>query len=257
MPPMSAAEYYAAKGVFRMRIALPGKDRRFTYLAALLHEKHEITAVDNSELVITGWPCNEELPENVSIVTCGPKNGPVGAVDLLMDEDYQHDIAWMTAEGAIASAMAASDQAIHGAECMVVGWGRIGKALTRRLVLLGAKVTVLSRRAEVCREISAAGAMCAPAAGAASVISGCKFIFSTPPVMTVDADALKMTDRDAVVIDLASPPYGVDMDAAVKLGIKAWREPGLPGRYCPVNAACSIYAALVRHGVLREVSDNG
>ena len=240
-----------------MKIALPGKDRRFTYLAALLCDKHEITDVAQSDVVITGWPCEQDIPQRLVLVTCGPKNGPDGSVDLLLDEDYQLDIAWMTAEGAIASAMAVSDRAIHGAECMVVGWGRIGRALTRRLVLMGAKVTVLTRRSEVCGEIGAAGALCAPAEAAASVISGCKFIFSTPAVMTIDESVLKMTDADAVVIDLASAPYGVDIAAAERLGIKAWREPGLPGRYCPVNAACSIYAALVRHGVLREVSENG
>lgn len=236
-----------------MRIALPGKDRRFTYLAALLSDKHELTDTAESELVITNWPCNAELPESAALVTCGPKNGPAGATDLLLDEDYQTDIAWMTAEGAIASAMAASDRAIHGSQCIVVGWGRIGKALTRRLLLLGAKVTVLTRRAEICGEVNASGAECVHSSAAALVIPEHKFIFSTPAVMTIDEKVLKVTDRDAVIVDLASAPYGVDLDAAAKLGRKAWREPGLPGRYCPVNAACSIYAALVRHGMLREV----
>ena len=38
-----------------------------------------------------------------------------------------------------------------------------------------------------------------------------------------------MLDEVARVIDLMSAPYGVDLDAARRMGMRAWREPGLPG----------------------------
>lgn len=238
-----------------MKIALPAKDRRFTYLAALIHEDHEITDVKSADLIVTTWPAPVELPDNAVIVTCGPKNGPSEAVDLLLDERYQRDIAWMTAEGAIASAMTAADKAICGAECMIVGWGRIGRALAERLVSLGAEVTVLSRRDSVRGEINAAGAGFGLASEAGSIIRGKDFVFSTPPVMMLDVNVLENADKDTALIDLASPPYGIDTEAALKLGLNAWREPGLPGRYCPVNAAGALYEALKRHSLLKGASE--
>ena len=71
-------------------------------------------------------------------------------------------------------------------------------------------------------------------------------IFSTPPATVIDEAALRHVDANALLIDLASPPYGFDLDAARNLNLRAHREPGLPGRYCPLSAARAIYAAVLR-----------
>ena len=69
-----------------------------------------------------------------------------------------------------------------------------------------------------------------------------------PPQRVLDAETLRRADRDALVIDLSSPPYGVDLEAAQSLGLQAWREPKLPGRYCPYSAALAMLRALRRAG---------
>ena len=89
-----------------------------------------------------------------------------------------------------------------------------------------------------------------PTDEAAAAITGHNIVFSTPPAMVVDKAVVKNADKDAVIIDLASPPYGVDLDAAREMGVRAWREPALPGRYCPENAADAIFEALVRGGAI-------
>ena len=43
--------------------------------------------------------------------------------------------------------------------------------------------------------------------------------------------------RDVILMELASAPYGMDMAAAEKLGLNVQIEGGLPGRYCPGDAA--------------------
>ena len=63
----------------------------------------------------------------------------------------------------------------------------------------------------------------------------------------LDERRLRALDEDAMVIDLSSAPYGVDLDAARRMGVRAWREPGLPGRYCPQSAAEAILRAIERH----------
>ena len=59
-------------------------------------------------------------------------------------------------------------------------------------------------------------------------------------------DAVAEAKPNALIMDLASPPYGVDLHAAWNLGLRAWREPGLPGRYCPESAARALARAILR-----------
>jgi len=140
--------------------------------------------------------------------------------------------------------MQAGSKAIRECSCLVIGWGRIGKALTEILVGMGAKVTVASR--------SPAGRNRAIERGALAVdtsrlwMRGFDVVFSTPPAMVLNEKILKKAEKDVMILDLASPPYGLDLKAAWELGLRAWREPGLPGRYCPESAAMAIVRAIDR-----------
>lgn len=235
-----------------MRIVVAGDDRRFACLRELLEERgHDIVdCAEGAELMVTGWPPGQEAACG-KIVSCGPGFAPEGVHDLLKDEEYQREIAWMSAEGAAAAAMGVTGCAVRGAKCMVVGWGRIGKALTEILIGLGADVTVLTRRTASISGILACGAHYWETSNADRIICGMRFVFSTAPAMVLDENVLKNARQDAVIIDLASPPYGVDVEAAAELGVAAWREPGIPGRYCPENAARAIYDGIVRAGLLK------
>ena len=148
----------------------------------------------------------------------------------------------LTAEGALFAAMRAQEKALRDCDCLVIGWGRIGRALTEMLVALGARATVASRAERSRRRRrSAARSRGDPRPRA---ISECKrLVFSTPPFPVLQEAELARAGRDACIIDLSSPPYGVDVEAAHRLGLRAWREPGLPGRYCPESAALAIAAA--------------
>jgi len=158
------------------------------------------------------------------------------------------DNARLTAEGALASAMRASTRALAGMNCMVIGWGRVGRALTEILVALGMRVTVTSRTPGGRNRAVERGAEAADTTRIAGALPGRKLIFNTAPAMVLDGAALDQADPDAMLIDLASPPYGIDLRAAWNRGLRAWREPGLPGRYCPQSAAEAILNALDRIG---------
>ena len=234
-------------------IAVMGSDSRYAHLAELLRaEGHALVEPADAALIVTGSPSPAGLPAGKRMATCGPRPAPEGHFDLLKDEEYLADVAYMTAEGAVSAAMAASDATVRGSAALVVGWGRIGKALTKLLFSLGARATVLTRRPSAYAEIEALGARAAPTDRAAEEIEGKRLVFSTSPALVLDENTLKRADKNAHIIDLASPPYGVDLDAARALGLRAWREPGLPGRYCPESAARAILAALRRGGALND-----
>ena len=129
---------------------------------------------------------------------------------------------------------------------MVVGWGRVGRALAELLVAMGARVTVASRSEAHRHRAIERGAEAVALEDMPDVLPGMKLIFSTPPAPVLDAARLERVDRDAMIVDLASPPYGVDLSAAWRLSLRAWREPGLPGRYCPESAAAALRDAMAR-----------
>ena len=193
----------------------------------------------------------QALPESARLLLCGPKHLDGRAdgrtVDLWADEALQRDNAELTAEGAICAAMRASRRALRDTRCMVIGRGRIGRALAERLAALGARVTVASRSAEKRHRAGADGADAVDTGRIAEALPGCGLIFNTAPATVLDAAALAFADEDAMIIDLASAPYGVDLRAAWKRGLRAWREPGLPGRYCPHSAAQALMDAIMRY----------
>lgn len=200
-----------------------------------------------------------EAPGDARIFTCGPLHPKAGAddriVDLWADGELTLRNARLTAEGAVASAMRASDAALEDMRALVIGWGRIGRALTEILVALGAGVTVASRSEANRNRAVERGADAVATERLAEALPGHGLVFNTAPSMVLDAAALRRAEPDALLIDLASLPYGIDLRAAWDMGLRAWREPGLPGRYCPESAARALLEAIDRHergGVGRE-----
>ena len=187
-------------------------------------------------------------PQVARIYLCGPGRyeGDGRVVDLWGDEQLLRENALLTAEGAISAAMCAARRCLLGMPCAVIGWGRIGRALAGMLVALGAGVTVVTRSEAHAAQARGAGAQAALTEALPEVLAESLLVFSTPPVMVLDEAMLNHVHLEAMVIDLASPPYGVDLMAAWRLKLRAWREPGLPGRYCPRSAAEVLFNAMER-----------
>jgi hypothetical protein len=238
--------------------------------AGFLQEKAEGTEIPLRELgkyscIISNWPMRrplsdrevdeakilEQIAPGSVLLLCGPKfprerRWDLQYVNLWEDETLLQENAYLTAEGAVASAMRQTGLAIADIECLVVGYGRIGRALTGILLNLGAKVTVISSSESKRMEVEESGAEAASMMELMDVLPRKQIIFSTPPAMFLDRAALNYVDDNAVIVDLASPPYGVDLEAAQELNLRAYREPGLPGRYCPLSAARVIYNSVLR-----------
>ncbi len=264
-----------------MRYAVIGGDIRFAHLASMLDEsgrksrgfllekagagKAPLSELDQYNVVISNWPMRFPLADRESnakeifaqlapgstLLLCGPKFPEerlrdLRYVNLWEDERLLQENAWLTAEAAVAIAAGSLGRPLKDLRCAVIGYGRIGTALTEILLNLGARLKVFSSMDEKLKKIRAIGAEAEDVSMLASGILDRQIIISTAPAIILDEETLKHANRDAMIIDLASPPYGVDMEAAHRLGLKACREPGLPGRYCPVSAARAIYHAVLR-----------
>jgi len=140
---------------------------------------------------------------------------------LVDDDELMVLHAISTAEGAIALTIQHTPHTIHNADALVIGYGRIGSLLARDLRGLGARVTVAVRRPAVAVRAFADGyatCACTPAALRAA-IADVDLTYTTAPEWLLDRAVLGQARPGALVMDLASPPGGMDHDAARALGL--------------------------------------
>ena len=96
------------------------------------------------------------------------------------------------------------------------------------------------------RMAHAAGAHPVPLSRLAAACRQADVIVNTIPAHVLGADALEAIGRDTPIVELASPPYGMDMQEAVRRGLQVCVEGGLPGRYAPLDAGEALFDALTR-----------
>jgi dipicolinate synthase subunit A len=148
-------------------------------------------------------------------------------------------------EGALQLAIEHTDVTIHASPVAVVGQGTIGSLMTRTLVSLGARVHVFARRAEQRAAAYAAGAEPHELGELAEMAPSLAMVFSTVPAPVVDATVLERLPVPSLVMDLAAPPGGVDLDAARRFGHRAVWARGM-GRRAPVTVGASQWRGVRR-----------
>ena len=162
-------------------------------------------------------------------------------LDYLGREELAVRNAIPTAEGAIQIAMERLPVTLHGSHCLVLGYGRIGKILSRSLMGLGARVTVSARKWEDLAWIRSMGAEPIETAHLEPALPHCQVVFNTIPAPVLGAPELGLLPRDALCVDLASAPGGIDDAAAKRLGLDCVRALSLPGKVAPDTAGEIIY----------------
>jgi dipicolinate synthase subunit A len=170
-------------------------------------------------------------------------------IDYLASEELAACNAIPTAEGALQIMLEEMPRTIHGSRILVMGFGRIGSRLAYILRGMGAEVTVAARQ---------------PADRTRAQMLGCKAVdypqicasqydvlCNTVPAKVVTAKLLAAMQPEALVLDLASRPGGVDLDAAQELNRRVIWALSLPGKTAPVTAG-EIIAGTVSHLIAEQ-----
>ena len=193
-----------------------------------------------------------------------PSNAIVG--DYYESEVLQLRNAYLTAEAAVMTAMELTDSSLRDTSMAVVGYGRIGKYLSRLLRAWGVTVTVCARREEQLFEAAAEGCRTLrmdahdPLAGLSTLCRDTAVLFNTVPAHVLPRPLLMGLKRDTLLIDLASAPFGVHekdvQEAAAANGLRYLRAPSLPGSYAPRDAGYIIAECILEALSHRENSEN-
>lgn len=160
----------------------------------------------------------------------------VHAIDYMEREELAVLNAIPTAEGAIEIAISETPFTIHGAPCLVIGYGRIGKVLCRSLAGMGADVCAAARKYGDLAWIKANSLRGIRIKDLGENIGKFRLIFNTAPAPILDFKTLSKVRDDCLIIDLASRPGGVDFESAKELGKKVVWALSLPGKVAPEGA---------------------
>lgn len=177
----------------------------------------------------------------------------VQVTDYFAREEMQALNAVPTAEGAIQVAMEELTTTIHGSNCLVLGYGRIGKSLSRMLHGIGANTFVEARNYADIAWIKNNNYKPIHINELKHYLSNMDVVFNTIPNLILDEELLGKLRNDVLVIELASKPGGIDLLTAKDFGIKVVNAVGLPGKVAPVSAAGAIKDTV--YNIMEEMGD--
>lgn len=172
-------------------------------------------------------------------------------VDIMKREEFAVLNTISTAEGTIEIAIANTNKIIHGSEILILGFGRIGKVLARKLAGLSAKVTCAARKDEDLAWIRAYGHNETNINALGKNLSKYDIIINTVPHLILNKEKLEYVKKDVLLIDLASNPGGIDKREAKDLNLKLIWALALPGKVAPVTTAEFIKDTI--YNILKEI----
>ena len=172
-------------------------------------------------------------------------------IDIMKREELAVLNTISTAEGAIEIAISNTNKIIHGSEVLILGFGRIGKVLARKMAGLSAKVTCAARKDEDLAWIRAYGHKETNINALGENLSQYDIILNTVPHLVLNKERLQYVKKDALLIDLASNPGGIDKKEAKELKLKLVWALALPGKVAPVTTAEFIKDTI--YNILREI----
>lgn len=155
-------------------------------------------------------------------------------------EDFALYNAVPTAEGALLLAMQNLGRTVNGTRVAVIGFGKVARAAARLFHALGACVTVFARRAEARAEAQTLGYRARDIAALPETAGAYALFLNTVPARLLNLAVLSAMRGDALIMELASAPYGVDLEEAKALGLRVISAGGLPGKYFPETAGITI-----------------
>lgn len=160
--------------------------------------------------------------------------------DYFLREELAVANAAITAEGAVQTAMERLNRTLLGMDCLVLGFGRIGKLLSRRLLGLGAQVTATARKPEDLAWIRALGYRALETGKLDGKLGAFGAVFNTIPSPVLDGPLLAQLPKDCLLMDLASV-RGIGTEEG---GPEVLWARSLPGRLAPRSAAAAIRDAV-------------
>ena len=184
-------------------------------------------------------PLLQMLPKNLTVVGGFLPDIPgAKTMDLLKDPEYLAANAYITAHCAIRLAIMRLPITLRKCKVLIIGWGRIGKCLSRLLHALEADLTVVARKESDRAMAHALGYSAIPPEEMYANLNKYRLIFNTVPHLMLDENCAGEYNHKCLKIDLASTQGILGNDVI-------WAR-GLPGKDAPESAGELIAKTTIR-----------
>ena len=172
-------------------------------------------------------------------------------IDIMKREELAVLNTIATAEGTIQLAIENTNKILHGSEVLILGFGRIGKVLARKLAGLSVKVTCAARKDEDFAWIQAYGHKATNINAIGENLKSFDIIINTVPHLILSEEKLQYVKKECLLIDLASNPGGIDKKAVKERNLKFVWALSLPGKVAPTTSAEFIKETI--YNILKEI----
>lgn len=172
-------------------------------------------------------------------------------IDIMKREELAVLNTIATAEGTIQIAIENTNKILHGSEVLILGFGRIGKVLARKLAGLSVKVTAAARKDEDLAWIQAYGHKATNINNLGENLNKYDIIINTVPHTILTEEKLAYVKKDCLLIDLASNPGGIDKKTVKDKNLKFVWALSLPGKVAPTTSAEFIKDTI--YNIIKEI----
>ncbi|MBR1811507.1 MAG: hypothetical protein IJ766_07685 [Clostridia bacterium] len=156
--------------------------------------------------------------------------------DYYRDETVIEKNAALTAEGILGILINETPAAVNGASYLITGYGRCAKAAAALLRKLGAKLTIAARSKQARVDAAQTGYDVLDIKELASQPLDFDAVINTVPHLILTKAVIENLNKDAVIVEIASAPFGTDFEAAAQAGVRVIKAPSLPGKVAPKTA---------------------
>lgn len=157
-------------------------------------------------------------------------------IDIMKKEEFAILNAIPTAEATISIMIENTKKIIHNSKCLIMGFGRIGKVLANKLKALSVNVTCTTINKEEAAWAETYGYQVINFKDIENVLGHYDIIINTIPKLVLN-DEVKKIRNEALIIDLASNPGGINKEIAKRENKKLICALGLPGKVAPITSA--------------------
>lgn len=172
------------------------------------------------------------------------KKNKTRVIDIMEIEELVIYNTIATAEGAIKIAIENTEINLHGSKILILGFGKVAKALAYKLKGLSAEITCAARRSSDLAWIETLGYEVQDINKLGKNLEKYDIIFNTVPQIILTENEIRCIKKEALIVDLASKPGGVDQEKVKQMGLKYVWALALPGKVAPLASAKYIKQAI-------------
>lgn len=187
-----------------------------------------IRALNNKTIIFAG--------KADDYVTKFCKNKGIILYDYYCRDEFALKNAEPTALGVLAFVINNTKKTFSKMKILIIGYGKCGRSIGKIFRGLGAEVTAVSRKYLTIAQAETDGIKGCLIKDSSNYVPTADIIINTVPVQQLNCDFIDMINKNAMVIDISSSPFGFDYDYAKLVGKKINLMPSIPGKYFPQSA---------------------